>query len=94
VQAARNESEQELIHQPGAAPPSSSTGRQLNYWPRRILSGGQQSPLIFNRVAANAFPSDIPGKRMAVAKHTSGIAEFAKAQRRALIHVRKEKKVP
>ena len=28
---------QELIYQPGAAPPSSSTGRQLNYWQRRIL---------------------------------------------------------
>ena len=29
---------------------------------------------------------------MAVAKHTSGFAEFAKAKRRALIHVRKERK--
>jgi hypothetical protein len=42
---ARTEAKQELFHQPGAAPPSSSTGRQLNSSGGRILSGVQQSPL-------------------------------------------------
>jgi hypothetical protein len=79
--AARTKAKQELIHQPGAAPPSSSTGRQLNYWQRRVLSGGQQNPSKFlNGVAASIFPPDTPGKSVAVAKHTLSLVEFAKKQ--------------
>ncbi len=68
---ARTESIQELIHQPGAAPPSSSTGRQLNSSGGRILSGSQQSPLnFFKWVAASVFPPGMPGKSRAVAENT------------------------
>jgi hypothetical protein len=41
--AARTKAKQELIHQPGAAPPSSSTGRQLNYCQRRIYPAAAKS---------------------------------------------------
>lgn len=88
------ERKQEPVHQPGAAPPSSSTGRRLNSLASAVAC--RQPAKIhlnsLNRVAASIFPPGNPGKSLAVAKHTSGFVESLKARRRGLFHVRKERR--
>jgi hypothetical protein len=63
----------------------------LNYW--RAASRPAAPKVLKLLVGSRRVPfCPVFQEVVAVAKHTSGIAEFAKTKRRALIGLRKEKK--